>query len=180
MQSIEGIIVKAAVFEESSHLLTIFSKECGIIRVIHKSSAKKMIRSFSQLLKVEATVTVSQKELWKCRELQIVASYQGLRRQLITLEIGTYLLKRIEAFLPPRQPVDELYHLLDDHLLALAEQVRPYAVGASFLLKLYQHEGVLPPAFSQKAGELLMAHVDELGKFDCTEELFRKIAKEGT
>lgn len=180
MKAIEGIILKTSSFEERSHLVTLFSKECGLIQIVTKSYSQKIQQSFSPLLKVEAQVALSDKELWKCTHIMTTASYQALRLNLEKLKIASYLLKKLQRILPPKQPVEYLYTLLDSHLFAMGEYRSPYSVGASFLLKLYEHEGVLREKQDPLLKTLLKAEVAELRDIDCSVEILREIAKEGT
>ncbi|MDB6081248.1 MAG: recO [Chlamydiia bacterium] len=180
MKSIEGIILKARSFGEASHILTLFSKECGLIQLVTNNHYKKFLRSYSPLLKVEADVIPSDKELWKCKELIITASYQACRLNLEKLKIAIFILHKIHRILPYRQPIESLYVIIDEHLNALNEHPKPYAAGASLLLKLYHHEGMLQEHLYPNVEKLLKADLRELEDIDCSLELLREIAKGGT
>src|SRR5258708_29920825 len=140
METIEGIIIKVTPFAETAHILTLFSKQHGTVSLIYKNGSKKQLRSYSPLLKIEALTVVSEKELWKAKELTILCSYQGLRLSLEKLTLAIYLLQAVAKIVPEKTSCASIYTLFDEHLLALHSTVNPYAVAASFLLKLYLEE----------------------------------------
>ncbi|HXF28513.1 MAG TPA: recombination protein O N-terminal domain-containing protein, partial [Chlamydiales bacterium] len=73
MQALEGIILKTVRLQETNEILTLFSKEQGIISLI----VKRRQQSFSPLLKIEAEIMISEKELKKCRHIHVTGSFQG-------------------------------------------------------------------------------------------------------
>jgi hypothetical protein len=182
MQKVEGIILKTSSFEDSSHILHVLSKEFGIISLVAKGYSSKIQRSYSPLLKIEAIVIQSQKELWKCKELTIVASYTGLRLSLEKLKLASYLIKIVHQILPQKVPLEEIYTLLDEHLYSLSTGAMPYTKASSFLLKFFYLEGMLPPisTHSDQENELLQkileTRVTELDDLESAAELFTRIS----
>ena len=138
MRAIEAIVLKAKRFQEHKHILTLFSKECGIISVI--ATARK--QAFSPLLKVEVELMPSEKELKKCKAVQIVGSYQALRLSLEKLQRAAMMLDFVEKELPTDEPVEELYELLEMHLVDMCEAENSRQVADSFYRqwKLFQGE----------------------------------------
>src|SRR5437868_437748 len=102
MQSTEAIILRTVPYLETSHVLTLFSREFGIISLLLRSSNKNKARSFSALLKVEVEVMVSEKELWKCRGIEILSSYPQLRANFERLKASAKLLDHLAKVLPAR------------------------------------------------------------------------------
>jgi DNA repair protein RecO len=180
MQSTEAIILKTVSYLETSHVLTLFSREFGIVSVMLKSLSKNKARSYSALLKVEAEIIPSEKELWKCRGIAILSSYPQLRTSLIRLQVVAQLLELLSKIIPPRTPVQEIYSLLDEHLFILPECQSPYTAAASFLVKYLHQEGSLnlfPFSQSEKTTLklILEAPLTHLPSHFCEKTLFEKI-----
>ena len=144
MHKLEGIILKTSNFEETSHILTVFSKEYGLTFLVTKNYATKIGRSLSPLLKIETSVKSTQKELWKAGHISIIDSYASLRLSFDKLKLAAQLSQIVMHMIPPKTQQEELYHLFDLHLDALARKNAPFAVAASFLLKFFHLEGMLP------------------------------------
>ena len=181
MQKVEGIVLKANSFEDAKHILHVFSKEFGIISLVVKGHTAKIKRSYSPLLKIEATVLKTQNELWKCKELYITASYPGLRLKLEKLEIAILMIKFLYQILPQKAARQEIYTLFDEHLQHLSSEEEIYAKASSFLMKILYIEGLLPPiaTYSEQENELLQkileTPIHKLNDTHCPQELFARV-----
>jgi DNA repair protein RecO len=180
MQSTEAIILRCVPYLETSHVITLFSREFGIISLLLRSSSKNKARSFSALLKVEVEVIVSEKELWKCRGIEILSSYPQLRANFERLKVTAKLLDHLAKVLPARTKVEDYYLLLDQHLHILPECKSPYAAAASFLVKYLAYEGSLNvQPFSQSEQialkALLEASSTVLAELSCERTIFEKL-----
>ncbi len=183
LRSVEGIILKTASFGEASHIITLITKECGVVSLVAKKHNCKGMPSYSPLIKVEAEVIQSHKELWKCGSLQLIASYQRLRLDLMRLKMASFLAKFLLAVLVPHAPVEKLYTYFDDCLTLLAERDNPHTIVSAFLLKLLHEEGQLASSlfFSQEEQALchFLVHTpfQELCEPYCSENFARKVAR---
>ncbi len=193
MQKVEGIILKTSSFEESAHILHVLSKEFGLVSLVAKAYSSKLQRSYSPLLKIEAVVVQSEKELWKCKELVITQSYPSLRMSLDAIRLATHLIQEIYQIIPRRYAVETIYTLLDEHLSAFSTACSPYIIASSFLLKFFYLEGILAkiPTDSMEENSFFQrifeSPIEDLycweGTLESSKNMFRKItknAKEGT
>ena|GEM_PF-6786859 len=178
MDHFEAICLDAMNYQESSVIATVFSKQFGLFSIIHKRSSYQTAKNLSPLVKFEGVIQSLQKDLVKCSEVNIVCSYQALRLHIKKLEMAAFLLKFLKEHLPRKEPLPILYDSLDDHLQHMESCLCPQAVAASFILKFHEEEGIL---FHDDATmPFLVATLDEVSKLTCSDELFQKIAKEGT
>jgi DNA repair protein RecO len=143
MHKIEAIILKTQNFAETSHILSVFSKEFGIVNLLTKNYAAKIARSYSPFLKIETSVRSTEKELWKAGSIHISNSFSLLRTSLEKIELAALMAKTLNHLLPPNSPTIEVYTLFEEHLEALAKSDVPFAISTSFFLKFFYHEGLL-------------------------------------
>lgn len=135
-----GINLKGAPLGESDRLLTILTREHGLIRAVAPGARKHQssLRGRSGLFVVNQLLIVKGKSLDKVIQAESVTSYPGLSQDLRRLTAGQYLAELVlfQAF--SEQPQDELFSLLSDYLHRLehlpASAVLPCLVHAVFHL----------------------------------------------
>jgi DNA repair protein RecO (recombination protein O) len=142
--AVEGIILSAIPFEETSSIVNLFSKELGRIKIVIKQSSRKRLQSYSQLLAVEAVVIQSDKELWKCRECDVVRSYPQLRTSLDRLQTAAHSADLLAKLLPLCLPLAPIYALFSEFLEQMPHFTSPHVALAAFLVKFCVHEGLFP------------------------------------
>ena len=138
--AIEGVILTTTAFEETAHILTLFSKEYGRVKCVTKHAT----RGLSPLLGVEALVTVGEKELWKCRECRPTSSYPRLRLQLQALRVAAKISMHLASMLPLHLPLPEIYAHFLDFLEWVPCFEKPHIAAVIFLGKFCINEGILP------------------------------------
>ena len=97
MQTIEGIVLKTQHMGEKE-LVQLFTKELGIISFVYKVSSRTK-QAVSALVKAEALLIPSSKDLMKCVELTPLTSYPKLRTNLNLLILASKMLESIRNFL---------------------------------------------------------------------------------
>ena len=144
--AVEGITLTSFAFQETSHIISLLTKEHGRIKCVTKSYRKTQVRSISPLLGVELLVIPSEKELWKCKEYIVRTSYPHLRTSLKHLRIAAEITNFLDKFLPLHHQVLHLYTLYSDFLAHLPHFIHPHVAATCFLEKLMVHEGMLKEA----------------------------------
>ena len=139
MQAIEGIILKTVRLQESCLIVTLFSKEQGIIGLVVYRGAQPL----SPLMKIEAEIVTSDKELKKCRHVQAICSFQGLRLSLEKLEYAALFARWALSEIPRHEAAGLLYELFDQQLMALCQESDSHAVAIHFMRSWKQLEGTL-------------------------------------
>jgi DNA repair protein RecO len=145
MKQLIGIILRVVPYEEKTRFVSLFSEEHGIVTLACRD--KKSLQ-LSPLIKGEAIVRITEKEIWKCTEFSPLTSYPKLRTSLACLKSAVSMLDTVHKLVPPHVSVPSLYKLLDEHLQVLHEFLDPKTGQASFTLKLLNQEGRLPPKLS--------------------------------
>ena len=143
MQAIVGIILKVVPLQETKQLVTLFSKEEGLIVCATKTYENKHRIGISPLMKVELEVlsTNREKEIWKGQNVQITTSYPAIRSKLETLQSAAFLNQMILQTLPQRIPLPDIWQLFDDCLRTLCNFAFSRTALSAFLAKLLMMEG---------------------------------------
>src|SRR4051812_11420520 len=90
----EGIILHAVPYGNYDQILTVFTKDQGVIKLFCKKG-KIGGRRFTPLVKIECIFREGKSELHSCEEIFILDSYLHLRNRLIDLEAGCHLIQSV-------------------------------------------------------------------------------------
>lgn len=144
----EGIILHTLDFKEYDQILTVFSPENGIQKFIFKggqSAKKRKGSSSAPLTRGEFIYHIRNSDLFPCSEISVLSHYQGIRKNLETLETACEMIKVVHQTQQPGKPAPQLYTLFTTYLETLSSAPHPHALASSFLLKLLRHDGHLGP-----------------------------------
>lgn len=143
---IEGLIIQSVKFQDFDQILEIFTTHSGILKLIVKGAfSKKQGKGAmtSPLVRAEFIYLPRKGEIHACREISLLNSHLKLRERLEVLEASIEMLKAIHETQLPNKPAPDLYQLLIRYLEKMPLVSDPYALAASFRLKLLRHEGFL-------------------------------------
>lgn len=144
--TVEGIVVKVIPFRDCDQILAIFTREAGMIKVLHKGSRSKKrgMRGIQgmPLTRVEVVYKEKKGEIFSCHELAHLGSYQSLRHELSHLNAACDLLQVIYQTQMIGKPAPQLFSLLKFYLEKIPFISSPSLLTTSFRLKLLKHEGV--------------------------------------
>lgn len=113
-----GINLKTQAFGEADRLVTILTREFGLIRAIapgarkHKSS----LGGRSGMFVVNELLIAQGRSLDKITQAQTIKTYPGLGKDLAKLAASQYLAEIVLCQALSEQPQEELYELLNEHL----------------------------------------------------------------
>ncbi|MBW4450989.1 MAG: DNA repair protein RecO [Spirirestis rafaelensis WJT71-NPBG6] len=116
-----GINLKTQAFGEADRLVTILTREFGLIRAIapgarkHKSS----LGGRSGMFVVNELLIAQGRSLDKITQAQTTKTYPGLAKDLAKLAASQYLAEIVLCQALSEQPQEELYELLNEHLARL-------------------------------------------------------------
>lgn len=146
-----GINLKAMNIGESDRLVTVLTKEKGLLRAIAPGARKHKSRlgGRSGLFVVNECLFTKGKSLDKLVQAETLRSFPGLSHNLAKLTASQYLAELALSQALSEQPQVELYHLLIEHLTrietARTPNILPCLAQATFhLLAL---AGVAPEVF---------------------------------
>jgi DNA repair protein RecO (recombination protein O) len=113
-----GINLKAAPLGEYDRLLTILTKEFGVIRAVAPGSRKHQssLRGRSGLFVINQLLIVKGRSLDRVIQAESLESFTGLGQDLGKLTAAQYLAELALFQALSEQPQDELYSLLQEHL----------------------------------------------------------------
>ena len=136
-QAIEGIILKVTSLQEYTRLVTLFSKEEGIVT----AAVKKRSCGLSPLLKAEIEVYACQKEIWKSSNFSVTTSYPGIRTSLKGLQEALVVAHTLLKALPPHLPMPKLWTTVDTLFASWDRFITPQTATAIFFIHFMAHEG---------------------------------------
>jgi DNA repair protein RecO (recombination protein O) len=116
-----GINLKSAPIGESDRVLTILTREFGLIRAVAPGVRKHRSKmgGRSELFVVNELLIAKGRSLDKITQAETVASHPGLSRNLGKLASAQYLAELAIATAFSEQPQEELFCLLSEHLSRL-------------------------------------------------------------
>ena len=146
-----GINLKGMPMGESDRMVTILTKEYGLIRAIAPGARKHKSRlaGRSGLFVVNDGLYTKGKSIDKFVQAETVQSFPGLSRDLAKLTASQYLAEIVLAQALTDQPQEELYYLLIEHLgrIEAASKSTVLACLAQATFHLLALAGVAPEVF---------------------------------
>ncbi|MGB3533994.1 MAG: DNA repair protein RecO [Microcoleaceae cyanobacterium] len=130
-----GINLKAIPLGESDRLLTILTREQGLIRAVAPGARKprSKLRGNSGLFLVNQLLIAKGRSLDKITQAETIKSYSKLSQNLGKLAASQYLAELVLAIALTEQPQEELFLLLNEHLNRL-EQLQNTSESQTCLL----------------------------------------------
>ena len=118
-----GINLKSMPLGESDRLLTILTREFGLIRAVAPGARKhhSKLGGRSGLFMVNDLLIASGRSLDKITQAQILESYPRLSEDLVKLAASQYLAEMVLCQALSEQPQEELFCLLNEHLSRLEQ-----------------------------------------------------------
>lgn len=138
--TIEGLILKSLPYRERDHILTVFSKEQGLVSLFSKRIKPHGLNS--PLTQAEFVIEQGKGELLPCREISLISSFYKIREKMESLESAFLLMRAILKSQFPQKPAPQLYELLIRYMNEIPNTRHPTTLSASFLLKVLRHEGL--------------------------------------
>ncbi|MGC1305622.1 MAG: DNA repair protein RecO [Phormidesmis sp.] len=146
-----GINLKAMPMGESDRLVTILTKEAGLIRAIAPGARKhkSKLAGRTGLFVVNDLFFAKGRSLDKLVQAETQRSFPGLSKDLAKLTASQYLAEIALAIALTEQPQDELYYLLIEHLGRLEAASKPNILPclAQATFHLLALAGVAPEVF---------------------------------
>lgn len=139
----EGIVLHQLKYGEYDQILTVFTREEGLIKLIYKGASGRSKNRADLLMRGEFLYTPGKSSLMTCREFAIINPYLSLRKSLACLEGACAMAKALLDSQCEQKPAPQLYDLFICYLERLPLALQPEALPTSFLLKVLRHEGLL-------------------------------------
>lgn len=128
-----GINLKTIPLGEADRLLTILTKEYGLLRLVAPGSRKSLskLAGRSEPFVVNQLVIAQGRSLHRITQAETIKNYRGLTKNLGTLVAGQYLAEIVLEQALTEQPQSDLFSLFNEHLERLErlnhQQIDHYA-----------------------------------------------------
>jgi hypothetical protein len=175
----EGIVLKAINHKDQERIITLFTRQHGLMSLIVKRIKNYMMLT-TPLCHAEFIYTKGRSELYRFQDGTVIDGLIQLRNHLRHLQAAGDMVQAILQSQLPGKPSPKLYELLLACLKALPEFPDPLSLTLAFRLKLLAHEGVIhQDQLSPDLKELIHARsfqkiraikVDQKLKFEISEK----------
>lgn len=143
-----GINLKAMPLGEADRLLTILTREYGLIRVVAPGARKpkSKLGGRSGLFVINELLLIQGRSLDKLLQAETLESFPGLSHDLARLTASQYLAELVLYQALSGQPQHDLFHLLWSHLAQLQKATGPaiLAVLTQATLQILTLAGIAP------------------------------------
>ncbi len=146
MEEVEGVIVSAINYSETSKILNIITKEHGLIGVIAKGARnmKSPFRSFTdKLTYANFMIYYKEDKLSTLTEVNIINSFKSIKKDINKISYAAYLLELAEGVIKQNNDKN-IYDLLISTLLKIEEDFDPLVLMNILELKYLYYLGVMP------------------------------------
>lgn len=144
----KGLILKQSDFGEANRILTIFTKEFGIIKAVaygaksirNKNSASTQVMTYADFVLLKTN-----KDMMSIQSAEIIDSFFGVKEDITKLSLCVYFADLIYSLLNMHSPDDEMLALFLNSLYALSyKDVENEKMRAVFEMKAMSGGGYMP------------------------------------
>lgn len=145
-KSTQGIILRVISFRENDQILSLFTPDEGLIKVIYKRNQSRRWGGQGHcmpLTQVELVYREKKGEIFQCYEITYLPALLSLRKELLFLNVACDLLQAILSSQLIGKAAPQLYALLSFYLKKIPIITNPWVLAASFRLKILKHDGLI-------------------------------------
>jgi DNA repair protein RecO (recombination protein O) len=135
----EGIVLKAIPFRDHDQMITLFTPDAGLVKVIHKENRRALCRP---LTRVELLYKEKRGEIFSSYGIHVIDTFPVLRQELSYIESSCDFIHAILESQCIGKAAPLLYQLFCSYLKKISDVTDPWVLAASFRLKLLRHEGI--------------------------------------
>lgn len=164
----EGIILSSLKFRDYDEIITLFSKEEGLIKLIVKKSYTKKEGYGSKtgpFIQAEFIYSKGKSEIFSCQEVSVLNYNLSLRNRYLNLQAAAAMANAIIQSQCALKPAPLLYKLFTTYLNAIDSFPQPDTLALSFGLKLLRHEGIFDIASHCQVCQQELSEVHLLGDY---------------
>lgn len=141
-QHSEGIVLRSTLFKERDRIITLFTKEAGVITLVVKKAHHQVVLT-SPLCQGEFLYVRGKSDLYRFVDGSVIEDNRALRSGFKYLTSAGEMVQAILHSQLSGKPAPKLYLLLTTCLKQLPLFEKPLRLSTSFQLKLLTHEGVI-------------------------------------
>ena len=146
IERVEGIIIKDASYSETSKLLTLITKEHGIINLLAKGAKtlKSPLRSTTtKLTHGYFNIIYKENKLSTLKEVDTIDYYKNIKKDINKISYATYILELVEQVIKQTNN-EEVFDNLIASLKKIEEGFNPLVITNILELKCLDYLGVMP------------------------------------
>ena len=146
IERVEGIIIKDASYSETSKLLTLITKEHGIINLLAKGAKtlKSPLRSTTtKLTHGYFNIIYKESKLSTLKEVDVIEYYKNIKKDINKISYATYILELVEQVIKQTNN-EEVFDNLIASLKKIEEGFNPLVITNILELKCLDYLGVMP------------------------------------
>ena len=143
--TIEAITLRSISIQDPKKIVTVFSKQLGLISLVVSTSKAKNRSICEPFCKAELILTPKKKDLFLLYDSSIQDLHLPLRNKLCYLQTAFSMVKALLSSQLPEKPSPFLYALLEKSLQNTPSFPDQNTLLACFYLKLLSHEGLYNP-----------------------------------
>ncbi len=148
MEKTTGIVIKCKDYSETSQLIWLYSKDFGKIKFVAKGSrarTKKFQGKLDLFNIVDVVFYRSIKgDLHTLGECNIAETFSGIRSDLNSLALASYMVELLDAVTPLEDPNIDIFSVSSQMLRWISEGKDLKFLQAIYEIKLLQHSGSFP------------------------------------
>ena len=146
IERVEGIIIQEKSYSETSKLITIITKEHGIINLLAKGAKtlKSPLRSTTtKLTHGYFNIIYKENKLSTLKEVDIIEYYKNIKKDINKISYATYILELVEQVIKQTNN-EEVFDNLTASLKKIEENLNPLVITNILELKCLDYLGVMP------------------------------------
>ena len=146
-QVTKGLVLRVTDTKETDKILTVLTPEMGRISVIAKGARRKgsRVSAATQLLVYSEMTLYESKNWYMLNEASTISLFDGVRRNVELLSLGSYFAELTEAVTQEQMPSGDILSLVLNALYALGELKKPQElVKTAFEWRLLSLAGFEP------------------------------------
>lgn len=146
IERIEGIIIKDSSYSETSKLITLITKEHGVINLLAKGAKtlKSPLRSTTtKLTHGYFNIIYKENKLCTLKEVDIIDYYKNIKQDINKISYASYILELVEQVIKQTNN-EEVFDNLIYSLKKIEENMNPLVITNILELKCLDYLGVMP------------------------------------
>ena len=146
LEKIEGIIIREKSYSETSKLVTLVTKEHGVINLLAKGSKtiKSPLRSSTtRLIHGYFNVVYKESKLSSLKEVDIINYYRNIKKDINMISYASYILELVEQVIKQTNN-KSVFSILVSALNKINDNFDPLVITNIVELKCLNYLGVMP------------------------------------
>lgn len=162
-----GVVIREQVIGDTSRLVTVLTKEIGIIKAFVNGSRRpnsKNVAATGLLCYSDFSIDKTKKDVYRIQEATSIDVFFDLREDILSLALAQYFAEIIFELAPREENADEYLKLLLNSIHLIINKKRDYKlIKSAFELRLLSIAGYMPNLIA----------CDNCGKFESEVMYFR-------